>query len=118
MDNVAANLDCKREAVYRRSMSFVSPAQFLGAGVGPAIASAGVHANDVRGALYIAALMLAVSLGVHGNRGRRAFAFNDSGAQNENAVVTVRMTHILILAELAEQFGSAPSPCPYQLAAR
>jgi len=47
----------------RRSMSFVSPAQFLGAGVGPAIASAGVHAGDVRGALYIAALMLAASLG-------------------------------------------------------
>ena len=47
----------------RRSMAFVSPAQFLGAGVGPAIASAGVHADDVRGALYIAALMLAASLG-------------------------------------------------------
>ncbi|API59782.1 hypothetical protein BSL82_11030 [Tardibacter chloracetimidivorans] len=47
----------------RRSMAFVSPAQFLGAGVGPAIASAGVHANDVQGAFYIAALMLAASLG-------------------------------------------------------
>lgn len=47
----------------RRSMSFVSPAQFLGAGVGPAIASAGVHANDVRGALYLASLMQVASLG-------------------------------------------------------